>query len=161
MRFNLPLTHRQQAWIASVTFTVIGVLCLFYLPGLFDRDPEISEAIVALQFLGGTFLGLGGLSLIWVIGDLYLKFANPERREKWFWLGNFLLGLLGALTYAIPATFVFPLFIAAYLNRPNIFFPTGGDANANLILGVIFSTTGGLTLWAMYLLAREKYRHRP
>jgi hypothetical protein len=161
MRFNLSLTLRQQAWIASVTFTVIGILCLIYLPGIFDRDLETGAAIIGLRLLGGTFLGLGGLGLVWVLGDLYLKFTRSDRREKWFWWGNFLLGILGALTYAIPATFIFPLFVFAYLNRPNLFFPAGGNANEILMLGAIFSVTGGLTLWAAYLPAREKYKQRP
>lgn len=98
---------------------------------------------------------LGGAGLLWMCGDLILKYRNPSFREKWFWWGNFLLGIAGALSFAVPAILVAPamiLFPAWFANN---------SAFEKILLGGIFFATGLLTFAALFFIGREMYKERP
>jgi hypothetical protein len=97
-----------------------------------------------------------------MVGDLYLKFWQPEYRDAWYWWGNFIGPLLAVGLFAVPATLAFPLLLVAYLLRPNVFFPASSpDVANNLIVGLIFSVIGCLCLALMYFVGRSRSRHRP
>lgn len=143
---------RQAGWIAGIVFTLVGALLVFVAPGLFGVNQIVSNLI---RLLGGVFLALGVISLIWMIGDLVLMFRGSRHRDRWFWWGNFLLGILGALLFAVPALLLFP----AMLLNPGVF--AAGKLAENLPIGALFSIVGAVTMIVLYLIARSKLRERP
>lgn len=160
--FYVYITGRPAAWIVSVVFILVGTLIAFLLPSLLASSPDREFSVPPVRILGGAFLAMGILLLSWMLVDLYLSVKNPERREAWFWWGNFLAGLIGAGLFAIPATCAFPAILLFYLSRPNAVFPgTSADPSTNLLMGLAFSGAGILSLAMIFFIGRSSYRRRP
>jgi hypothetical protein len=161
-RFYIWFTGRPAYWIASIVFMLVGGVIWFVVPFSVELDPDRDTIIIILRMLGGLFLGMGALVFVWMVGDLYFKFRHPERREAWYWWGNFIGPMLAAGLFAVPATLACPLMFLAYLLRPNAFFPAGSpDVANNLLVGLIFSVVGLLGLALMYFVGRSIYKSRP
>jgi hypothetical protein len=138
-----------------------GAIIAFYLPAIVRSSPDRGTAVTLIRVVGGVFLGLGMLIFLWMVGDLYLKFRHPERRDAWYWWGNFVGPLAAAGLFAVPATLALPLMALAYALRPNAFFPPNSPgAGNNLIVGAIFSAAGLLGLALMVVVGRATYRNR-
>lgn len=161
-RFYIYLRGRPANWVVSIVFMLVGTVIAFYVPTSVQPSPDRHTILTILYILGGFFVGMGALIFLWMGIDLYLKFTHPERRDGWYWWGNFLGPLLAAGLFAVPAAFMFPLMLLAYLLGPNIFFPADSpNADNNLIVGLIFSIVGLLCLALMYFVGRSVYKKRP
>jgi hypothetical protein len=161
-RFYIVFRGRLADWAVSIVFMLVGAVIAAFLPAIVRPSADRATAVILIRVVGGVFLGLGTSIFLWMVGDLYLKFRHPERRDAWYWWGNFVGPLLVAGLFAVPATLALPLMALAYALRPNIFFPPNppGTAN-NLVVGAIFSAAGLLGLALMGLVGRSMYRNRP
>jgi hypothetical protein len=161
-RFYIGIRGRPANWVVSIVFMLVGGVIAFLGPSIVAPAPDRDTTVIILRILGGLFLGMGTLIFVWMVGDLYFKFRHPERRDAWYWWGNFIGPLLAAGLFAVPASLAFPLMFLAYLFRPNTFFPADSpDVANNLLVGLLFSVIGSLTLGFMYFLGRARYRSRP
>jgi hypothetical protein len=161
--FQINIRGRTANWIGSIVFILLGSLIAFYLPTMVQPNADRNSLLLILRNFGGVFAGLGLLTLVWMLGDLYFKYKSPEYRQVWYWWGNFLIAtLLPVGIFAVPASLAFPILFLAYLFAPNALFPAGSpDVANNLIVGLIFSVVGMLALAGMFFVARSMYRNRP
>lgn len=161
-RFYIYLRGRPANWVVSIGFMLVGMVIAFYVPTIVQPSQDRHTILTILRILGGVFVGMGALIFLWMVVDLYLKFNHPERRDGWYWWGNFIGPLLAAGLFAVPATCMFPLMLLAYLFSPNILFSANSpDVTNNLVVGLIFSVVGLLSLALMYFVGRSMYRKRP
>ena len=160
--FWIELRGPAKLWTASMTFTLLGPAIALVLPRYLpqvEQDPILSVAIGAL---GWVLLALGLIVLLPMLATLYIRATRPERERVWLWWINFIGGVCGALTFAIPAALMLPAFSLAYLVRPNALFPDA-DPNAahNLAIAALFSAIGLVVLLAVVFLARATLRQNP
>jgi hypothetical protein len=161
-RFYIVIRGRLADWAVSIVFMLVGAVVAFFLPAIVRPSADRDTAVTLIRVVGGVFLGLGTLILLWMVGDLYFRFRHSEYRDTWYWWGNFVGPLVAAGLFAVPATLALPLMALAYVFRPNAFFPPNSpDAANNLIVGAIFSAVGLLGLALMGLVGRSMYRKRP
>jgi len=157
--FWIELRGPARLWAASITFTILGAAIAIVLPRLFsdtNQDPSVS---LAMRILGWTLFVLGLVVLLPMLATLYIRRSQPEQEAVWHWWINFIGGLLGALAFAAPATFMLPIFFLAYLLRPNALFPADStDTTKNLGIAALFSVVGIVSLLATIFLAREKLK---
>jgi len=99
--------------------------------------------------IGIPFLALGIFILLLLFYSLYLKLAHPENYETWLWWINFIGGLAGALTFAIPSTLALPILLLVEMD---------GEA---LLIGALFSVIGLAVTIGIWFVARKQYRERP
>ena len=161
MRFSFWFELRGPArlWAASIVFTVVGVFLVFGFSRFFTMGDQDAFPLLSVRIFGSVFLVLGLIVLAPMLASL---FVVPVDRAAWHWWANFIGGLLGALTFAVPATLMFPIFLLAYLVRPNILFPVDSvDTTKNLGIAALFSLIGLVTLIATIVLARLKLRQDP
>ena len=110
-------------------------------------DKDLLIALWILRILGAVFLGIG-LSVL----GMKLKGMDDDVISR---VG----GLIGALTYAIPASFVLPGLWAAYSFRPNwLFEPDAIFGFDQWLIGSIFSATGLLALVGTIIVYRYQAR---
>ena len=160
--FWIELRGPARLWTASIGFTLVGSAIVVVLPRYLPAVEQDPVAAIAIGALGWAFVVLGLIVLLPMLATLYVRARRPERERVWFWWINFIGGLCGALTFAIPAALMLPLFSLAYLMRPNALFPAG-DANPahNLCIAALFSLIGLITLAATVFLARATLRENP
>lgn len=157
--FWIELRGPARLWAASITFTILGAVIALVLPGLFSAANQDPLASIAMGILGWTLSVLGLVVLLPMVATLYIRRTQPEQEAVWHWWVNFIGGLLGALAFAVPATLALPIFIAAYLVRPNALFPSDStDTTKNLGIAALFSVVGIVSLLATIFLAREKLK---
>ena len=163
MRFSFWIELRGAArlWTASITFIVLGALIALALPPVFPKAEQSELLLRAIQILGWTFFVLGLIVLLPMLATLYIRTKRPGREKVWHWWINFIGGVLGALAFAIPASFMFPIFLLAHLIRPNALFAPDVDAANNLWLAALFSVLGLITSVAIFFVAREKLKEDP
>jgi len=159
--FWIELRGPVKLWTVSIVFVIVGALIACVLPRYFPAVEQDAIASFALKALGWTFLGLGLLVLVPMLGTLYVRATRPGQEEVWHWWINFIGGLAGALLFAVPATLMFPVFFAAYLARPNVLFPDDAVAANNLWIAALFSVIGLAALALICFLARLKLRENP
>jgi len=126
-------------WIAALLFILVG--------GAFTAVGVLLEEF--LLFIGIPFLCLGALILILLIYSLYLKLRQPENYETWLWWVNFIGGLAGALTFAIPSTLALPILLLLEMD------------DAAFLIGALFSVIGLAVTVGVWFVARKQYRERP
>ena len=161
LSFRIELRGPTKLWVASIFFTMLGVLIAWALPGYFPAIGQDTIALFALRALGWTFFGLGLLVLVPMIATLYVRAAHPGQEARWYEWINFAGGLAGALAFAIPATLMFPAFFWAYLARPNVLFPDDAVVTNNLWIAALFSIIGLAVFALVYYLLRPKLRKQP
>ena len=125
--------------VASLTFILVG--------GAFTAVGILAEEL--FLFIGVPFLCLGVLVLILLICSLYLKLRQPENYQVWLWWVNFIGGLAGALTFAIPSTLALPILLLVEME------------DEALLIGTGFSVVGLVVTIVVWLVARKQYRERP
>lgn len=126
-------------WIAATLFILVG--------GAFTAvGVEIEGAFL---IIGVPFLALGLLILPLLFYSLYLKSAHPENYQTWLWWVNFVGGLAGALTFAVPSTLALPILLLAEME------------DEALLIGAGFSVVGLAVTIGVWFVARKQYRERP
>ena len=154
--FWIEFRGATRLWVASVVFVLLGLMFLLLAPDLFESAPN-PLGVIAIRVLGWTFLGLGLLVLLPMLATIYVARKHPGRDAVWRWWINLIGGAAGALAFAVPATLMFPVFVVAYLGRPNALFPR--DDASDLWVGALFSILGVGTLAALWFLIRLKLRN--
>jgi hypothetical protein len=158
--FYFTLRGRAMAFAVAVVFILVALGIFALAPAPVESALNTEIALWSIRLLGAVFMVLGLGALVLAGGDVYFEHTNPAARTHWFWRGNFLLGILGALCFAVPATLLFPIFLLAYLLGPNLLFPPNVDPTNNLIVSLIFTIIGIVCLVALYVIARSIYRQR-
>lgn len=100
------------------------------------NDPNLQSMSMVMGILGYFFAILGLL----ILGLKMINFSSVRI--------DIIAGTIGALAYAIPATFLIPLMYFAHVYRPNFLFNQEDLlwTQENIILMAIFTSTGLLTL---------------
>ena len=161
-RFSVWIGGRTGNWIAGSVFAAVGLIFLLVAPQWTGSGPDAATGATVLRALGGFFAGLGLLVLGWLLVDLWLGAKDSPRRHVWYWWGAFLMPMLAAAAFSVPATLVLPAFVVAYLARPDFVFPAGQPVTANNFwIGALFSVCGVLGLVLMYFVGRAALRDRP
>lgn len=112
-----------------------------------EGDKDLAVAVLLLRILGGVFLVLGAVVLIMLLRGM----ATATIRN----VG----GLLGALSFGIPATFVLPGLWWAYTARPNMLFRAEDAFTGEMwFIGILFSVLGVITTILTLLLYRYQAR---
>jgi hypothetical protein len=110
-----------------------------------DKDMEIVNLILRII---GTIFGLIGATVL----AMKLRGMDDESISR---IG----GLIGALTYAIPATLVLPGLLYLHSHRPNLIFDVDSPfGTTEWALGAVFTLTGILTLIGSVALYRYQKR---
>jgi len=155
----VSLTGAAKLWAASIVFVILGGLLALLAPAFIEpHDPDDEVALLVMRVLGGLFLALGLAVLLPML--VSLRIADPVRRDRFYWWVNFMGGLLGALSFAVPAALAFPIFLAAYVTRPNALVPDDLEAVNNLGVSAMFSLVGIVVLIALFFVGREMLRTR-
>lgn len=164
LRFSFYYQLRGAAalWTVSIVFVTVGLLITFVLPAIVTEEAA-ADATGLLRILGGTFLALGSLTLTLMLVGLRIQRKSPHNLPVWHWWGRFWGGVIGACTFAIPASLMYPVFFVFYVNRPNGLFPADkSESHAkNLYVALIFSVIGVIGLAGIVFVARYMYRSRP
>ncbi len=161
-QFYITFKGRTGNWIVSIVFMLVGALIDFYRPSIVQSSPDRGSVLLILHILGGVFLGLGLSIFLWMLVDLYLKYRNPEFRNTWYWWGSLIAPLLAAGFFAIPATLALPVILLLYLLGPGNILPVDPkDVTKNILIGLLFTVIGLLTLSLMYFTAKSMYKGRP
>jgi hypothetical protein len=161
-QFYISFSGRAANWIVSIVFIIVGAVIDYFAPAMVQPSPDQGSIILIIHILGGVFLGLGISIFLWMLGDLYFKYRNPEFRILWYWWGGFIAPLLAAGLFAVPASLAFPVTLLIYLFGPGNLLPSNSkDMTNNLLVGFIFTVFGLLTLGLIYLIAKSSYKGRP
>lgn len=115
----------------------------WYIKG--DRDATM--AVLILRILAGIFGLIGGTVMVMTL----MKVDDKKI--------NLIGGVMGALSFGIPATFVLPGLLVAHANRPNMLFAaTDAFGTTNWVIGTIFSVLGIATCIGTRFLYRYQSR---
>lgn len=112
-----------------------------------EKDKALRMALIVIRILGFVFGGIG----LWIVISL-LRGVNKDDVSR---IG----GLLGALSFGVPASFALPGLLLAYVLRPNFLFQADeAFGRQNWIGGAIFTILGIITTTAT--LALNEYQRR-
>lgn len=146
LQWTFRFYGRTELWVASSVFTLVGI-GLLVLAWLVRHEDPI--AFWSVGILGTVFFLLGVIVLIMTALKL------PE------YLIRTIGGMLGALSFGIPATLALPGLLLAYDYRPNVFFSAHATFDStNWFLGILFTTLGVLTIAGTVMLARYQLKHK-
>jgi len=155
--FWVELQGATKLWVASTVFIIVGALIAFAVPFVVQPSQDRDLVFLLLRVLGGIFIALGIAVLVPMLATL---FVAAERREHWHWWINFIGGLLGALAFAVPAALMFPVFLIAYLTRPNALMESDAVAANNLGIAALFSLIGMAVLVFLFFVGRKIVREK-
>lgn len=154
--YSIYLRGPAKLWVASIAFILIGILIGGVLPAVLpasnDPAPGAGFALKALFALGSVFFALGLFTFVLMILGRYIELHSPRNLPVYHWWVDFASGLLGALVFAIPATFAYPVILMI---------PEDANAGKNRGLGLLFSGLGILALLAIVAAAWLMMRNRP
>lgn len=109
------------------------------------------DSTLLFRGLALLFAIIGGLILAMSVGALYVRFRCPWNEDAWFWWANFLGGLAGAASVAVPFLLCYPL---------SLWLPdTLGRAPAGLL--ILFTVIGIVLCPALYFVGRAQLSGRP
>jgi len=123
-------------------------------PGEFAILGENKLLLTIFSIIGYTLLFFGGFIFVLTVYGVYIKVKMPQNKEVWTWWVGFIGGILGALLFSLPSTFIF------YLFR---FFPEqirNGSADNQFILWIFTIVGIGVDI-GTYFLAKHFYKNRP
>lgn len=158
--FHFQLGRTARLWVASIVFTAIGVL-MFLLPRWINQEQsgaDAEEAQWVFGFLGVVFAGLGLPILGLMIAGRVTGRGVGANQDHWEAHVELLGGLLGALAFAVPATFVLPGMWLLSQMRPDLFSPA--EFKENFLLGLLFSVLGAVSLAGLWFLLIPRRRRR-
>ncbi len=119
---------------------------------VFKKDPGFEVAV--MKIIGWIFLGIGGATLFFCLGSFYVIAKSPENETTYFWWADFVLGQMGVLSFALPATFIYPIFLLL----PE---PVRSSARDSEMLLWIFTGAGLLVDVVIFFMVRSIWRARP
>jgi hypothetical protein len=104
-----------------------------------------------LRFMLWVLYGLGGYFVLLGLAIILLKLKLKDNTQV-----EVIIGSIAALSYALPATFAYPILYYAFLNRPNFLYTTSDleFPQESHLIGLIFSLTGIITIAAVLLMIR-------
>lgn len=102
----------------------------------------------------GCYIVPGGTVFILIIVSSIIKIKSPQNEKTFFWWVNFTGGMMGALLFAIPSMFIYPIYL---LFPENI---KQQAQNASIILP-LFTIVGIIVGIGLFFIARSQYRGRP
>lgn len=144
--FPSPIASTRSAYSVGQRVTIVYSPTALSTAFVMD-DKDLVFMFALLRVLGAVFGGIG----IAILG-MKLKGLDDETISR---IG----GLIGALSYAIPASLALPGLWLVYGLRPNPLFPADAAFGAELwLIGSIFSGTGLLVLVATIALYRYQAR---
>jgi len=157
--FHYQLGRTARLWVAPIVFTVIGVL-VFLLPRWISQEQSGADAEVAwvCGFLGLVFAGLGLPILGLMIAGRLTGRGVGANKDYWESQVELLGGLLGALAFAVPATFVLPGMWLLSRTRPDLFSPA--EFKDDFLVGLLFTVLGLVSLLALWFLLSPRRRRR-
>lgn len=106
------------------------------------------------RFIGVIFFMIGFPILCMTIISVVIAVTSKDNIETWYWWINFVGGIMGALSFALPSAFIYPLFflvpshIRDTMKNPHIILPVF------TILGIIVGVL-------VFLVGRSQFRSRP
>ncbi len=115
---------------------------------------DLAMIILVFKVLGWILLVIGGILFILNLISIVFKIKSPENEHTFFWWINFTGGMLGALSFAIPSTFIIPLLkiLPEHIRQ---------QAQHTSILLPVFTVAGILVDAAIFFVARWQLRGRP
>lgn len=134
-------TNRNNIWSSNPAYQINDQVEIYYDPNniqnSFIKDDKNLATFNIIMIGLGVFFALLGLIM------MLLKLRGVED-----YLVERYMGLIGALSYGIPASLVFPVLYYFYQNRPNLFFEASVTEfpQESLIISIIFTFTGLITV---------------
>jgi hypothetical protein len=157
--FYVSIAGRPVNWIVSVVFMLVGLVIVLALAPNIEPMPDRDGIVLIVRVFGGVFFFLGLLIFVGTVVDLALAGQDPARRERWYSRSTALIALFAAGLFAVPATLAFPLLLVAYIVRPTAYYASDSpDMLHNLMVGLIFSIAGLLSLGLLYITTRKTFR---
>lgn len=106
------------------------------------------------RLLGLVCLLVGVPVLVMCIISLFIRFASPANLETWHWWTNFIGGMTGALSFALPSALIYPIFL---------FLPPAiREELGRRPFGLVVFTAVGIAVGvAVFFVARAQLRERP
>jgi hypothetical protein len=122
-------------------------------PDRFEIGEPMDLSLVrgALSFLAAVMSLIGVALLFFCVGSLAVGARNPENLRAWWWWANFVTGIMGALSFALPSILVYPVYLVALPRLPA----------AWPLLYLVFSIVGVIVLAVTILTGRRFARERP
>jgi len=106
------------------------------------------------MLLGFVCLLVGVPVLVMCIISLFIRFASPKNLDIWHWWTNFIGGMTGALSFALPSALIYPIF----LFLP----PAVREELGRRPFGLVIFTVVGIAVGvAVFFVARAQLRDRP
>ncbi len=171
MRTSLYFIFKGKAgfWAFAIIFIITGVIFAFVVPELIthaetdsiqNRAQDVSAAAdlsvmsFVFRLLGWILLVPGATVFILIIVASIIKIKSPQNEGAFFWWINFTGGMMGALLFAIPSMFIYPIFLLLPENIKQ------QAKNTSMILP-LFTIVGIIAGIAIFFIARSQYRGRP
>lgn len=123
-------------------------------PGSVSFTDDIKVLVTVFSILGWIFTVIGGVILLMTIASLYLRIKSPQNEDTFYWWINFTGGMMGALVFALPSTFIYPLFTLLPSQVKQ-------QAQNTTILLPVFTAVGILVCTGIFFIGRNQYRKRP
>ncbi len=125
-------------------------------PDEFIIDTGVGLVMMKYVFrlLGIACLLVGVPVLVMCFVPLFIRFSSPGNIEVWRWWTNFIGGMAGALSFALPSALIYPI----YLFLPPAIREELGRRPFGL---VIFTAVGVAVSAAVFFVARAQLRGRP
>ncbi|HPS59192.1 MAG TPA: DUF3592 domain-containing protein [Spirochaetota bacterium] len=115
---------------------------------------DLSVMSFEFKIPGLIVLVLGAAVFLLIMVSLLIKRKSPQNENTFFWWINFTGGMTGALVFAIPSMFIYPIFTLFPENIKQ-------QAQNTSILLPIFTIVGILVSIVIFFIARSQYRGRP
>lgn len=134
---------------------------MFLLPRWINQEQsgaDAEEAQWVFGFLGVVFAGLGLPILGLMIAGRVTGRGVGANKDYWESHVELLGGLMGALAFAVPATFVLPGMWLLSRMRPDLISPA--KFKDDFLLGLLFTVLGLVSLLALWLLLSPRRRRR-
>jgi len=120
----------------------------FFVPG------ENDDLLYAFKMIGLVFLILGISILLLTLPSIMIKIKYPQNTDFWFWWVNFVGGMMGALLFSLPSTFIW----AIYLLLPD---KAQAAFSGKFFLLWIFTAVGLLVNAGIFFIAKSQLKGRP
>ncbi len=159
-RTRLSSSSSSSDWLVSIIFLVTGLFILLLVPWIVRPGPDHDTVVLLVQILGGAFILLGVVILLWILGGLYFSSYFPQYTEPWTYYGRVIGASVAAALFAIPATLTFPFLLLAYAVRPNIIFGVDTDPLVWFLVGFLITAIGAACLWLTFAVVTSSYTER-
>lgn len=115
---------------------------------------EYHELLYVFKLTGYIFLVLGSVILLMTLPSVVIKIVSPQNTGVWFWWVNFTGGMMGALLFSVPSSFIWLIYIFLPENIQSAFLEKS-------FLPWIFTAAGIIVNIGIFFVARSQLRGRP